>query len=217
MLARIQLTLAAGLMLVALALGGVLLFGGSDGVSVGADTGLDAGPQGFVGSVSPQDIPPRDFTLTDQAGRSTPLAAERGKVVVLTFMYSTCEDTCPTTAQQIRLALNDLGAGARDVKVLAVSVDPRNDTPLTAKTFINKQSLTGRMRFLLGTEAQLKPIWSAYGIQPQSDDKQASLEAEHSATVLLIGRDGRQRVSFPVDQLTPERLAHDLGRLLRRS
>jgi protein SCO1/2 len=120
---------------------------------------------------------------------------------MLTFMYSTCRDTCPLTAQQIRIALDDLG---RDVPTLAISVDPANDTPLNARRFVNKQGLTGRMRFLLGSRAQLAPIWKAYGIQPQGK------AFDHSAYVVLLDGRGRQRVGWPVDQLTPEGLAHDL-------
>ena len=63
------------------------------------------------------------------------------------------------------------------------------------------------MRFLLGTRAQLQPIWKAYGIQPQGK------KFDHSTYVLLIDRHGRQRIGFPVQQLTPEGLAHDVRRL----
>jgi protein SCO1/2 len=120
-------------------------------------------------------------------------------------MYSSCQDTCPVTATQIRGALDDLG---HDVPALAVSVDPANDTPASARTFLIRRSLTrDRMRFLLGTRAQLAPVWKAYGIQPQGNG------FEHSAYVLLIDRRGRQRVSFPVDQLTPEGLTHDIRKL----
>jgi protein SCO1 len=129
----------------------------------------------------------------------------RGEVVVLTFLYTTCRDTCPLTATQIRGALDDLG---RDVPALAVSVDPVNDTPERARRFLFKRGLArDRMRFLLGSRAQLQPIWKAYGIRPQGE------AFDHSAYVLLIDRRGRQRIGFPVQQLTPEALAHDIRRL----
>jgi protein SCO1 len=63
------------------------------------------------------------------------------------------------------------------------------------------------MRFLLGDERALTPIWRFYGIEPQGD------AFDHSARVLLIDRSGRQRITFPVGQLTPEALAHDIARL----
>jgi protein SCO1/2 len=202
MAARIQLTLAAALALVALALAGVLLFGGKD------DNGpsFDVAGTGFAGAVRSAQIPPADFTLTDQDGRRVALHDTRGTVTVLTFMYSTCLDSCPVVASQIRGALDDL---KQNVPVLAISVDPANDTQLQARRFVNKQSLTGRMRFLLGSRAQLAPIWKQFAIQPQGKN------FEHSAYVLLIDKQGRQRVAFPFDHLAPEPLAHDIARLER--
>ena len=134
------------------------------------------------------------------------LADVAGGPVVFTFIYSTCEDTCPLIVQQIRGALDDLGA---DVPVLGVSVDPANDTAQRAKRFLVKQSMTGRMRFLLGSEAELAPVWKAFGIAPQEGD------LDHSAYVVLVDGEGRQRVGFPHSQLTPEDLAHDIARLRR--
>ena len=165
-----------------------------------------SGPQvivqhGFAGALRPPEIPPRDFALRDQDGDMASLHQYRGQPVILTFMYSTCQNTCPIMADQIRGAMNDLG---HDVPALAVSVDPRNDTPLNAKRFLLKHALVGRMRFLLGSRSELAPIWKAYGIQPQGS------KFDHSAYVLLIDKRGRQRVGFPMSELTPEGLAHDV-------
>jgi protein SCO1/2 len=163
------------------------------------------GAGGFAGALSPPDIPPKDFTLTDEDGKRVSLPGYRGHVVVLTFMYSTCQDTCPVTATTIRGALDELG---HDVPALAVSVDPAHDTPDTAEAFLVKRGLSaGRMHFLLGTRAQLQPVWKAYGIQPQGNG------FEHTARVVLIDKRGRQRVAFPVEQLVDRDLAHDIRKL----
>jgi protein SCO1/2 len=159
---------------------------------------------GFAGALRPPGIPPADFTLRDQDGQAVSLRAYRGRPVILTFMYSTCKDTCPLMADQIRGALDDLG---QDVPALAVSVDPTGDTPLNAKTFLSHHGLTGRMQFLLGSRAQLAPVWHAFGIQPQTK------ALEHSAEIVLVDARGRQRIGFPYAQLTQERLAHDLAKL----
>src|SRR4051812_13327864 len=193
--ARVRLTLMLAATLVLLgALGVVLLAEGKDQPS---------GP-GFQGALQPPRIPPQDFTLRDQDGRRVRLSDYRGRPVLVTFMYSTCRDTCPLTAQQIRGALDDLG---HDVPTLAISVAPRNDTEPNARRFLVRQGLRGRMRFLLGTRAQLAPVWKAYGIRPQGAG------FEHSAYVLIVDRRGVQRVGWPVDHLTPEGLAHDLRAL----
>jgi protein SCO1 len=159
---------------------------------------------GFAGALRPAGIPPADFTLRDQDGRPAALAAYRGRPVIVTFMYSTCKDTCPLMADQIRGALDELG---HDVPTLAVSVDPAGDTPLNTKRFLARHGLTGRARFLLGTRAQLAPVWRAYGIRPQTNSD------AHSAYVLVIDKRGRQRVAFPASELTPEGLAHDVKAL----
>jgi protein SCO1/2 len=212
-LARVQLTLAAALALIAVGLGVYLLVGPDGGVASGASDPDDTvGPTGYVGALAPPGIRTRDFTLIDEDDNPVSLKADRGKVVVLTFMYSTCLDSCPATAQTIRLALNDLGSRAKEVPVLAVSVDPVGDTRTNIRSFLLKQSLLGRMTYLRGSRAQLARVWDLYKVQPQKTG--TKLEDSHSVTVMLIGRDGRQRVSFPVDAMTPEGLSHDLRKLL---
>ena len=212
MLARIQLTIAAALVLVAIALAAVYVLGPGGSTTSGGSTPLSLGPTGWYGAEAPPDIARRDFTLADQDGRTVSLAADRGKVVLLTFMYSTCQDSCPATAQTIRLALNDLGSRVKGLPVYAISVDPVQDTPKNTKNFLLKQSLTGRMRFLRGDQAQLAPVWKQYAVQQQKAGTKQS--DSHSVGIYIIGRDGRQRVRLDVDTVTPEALAHDLGRAL---
>jgi protein SCO1/2 len=65
------------------------------------------------------------------------------------------------------------------------------------------------MRFLLGPTGELQRQWRAYGIQRQSE------RLEHSAYVVLLDGQGRQRIGFPAGQVTPDALANDL-RLLER-
>jgi protein SCO1 len=159
---------------------------------------------GWEGSLRPPGTRLPDFSLADQDGEPVSAAELRGEPVVVTFIYSTCEDTCPGQVQSIRGALDDLG---RDVPVIGVSVDPANDTPESARAFLLEQSMTGRMEFVLGTRAELEPLWRAFGIAPQVEGR------EHSAYTVLVDGDGRQRIGFPASQLTPRRLAHDLARL----
>ena len=153
------------------------------------------------GALRPPGIEPVGFRLHDQDGEVATLDEYRGEVVAVTFLYTTCEDTCPLTAQQVRGALDRLG---HDVPVLAFAVDPPRDTQASARRFLAEQRMAGRMRFLVGSRAELEPVWKGYGVRPQGEG------FEHSASVVLLDRDGVQRIGFPVSQLTPERLAHDL-------
>jgi protein SCO1 len=162
-----------------------------------------ADQQGFAGAIRPA-IPPHAWTLTDQDGKSVRVGAPGSGPSVVTFLYTHCQDTCPVTASTVRGALDQLG---HDVPAYAVSVDPAHDTPDSARAFLSRNHMTGRMHFLLTPTTTLQQIWTQFGIRPQEN------ELEHTAYVVLLDRTGRQRIGFPFDKLTPEGLAHDLRRL----
>ncbi len=181
----------------------------------GAAEVTEIGVQGphspFKGALRPL-ARPRDFSLHDQDGRLVSLRALRGRIVVLSPMYTHCRDSCPLVAQQIRDALGDLPSDERDqVTALALSVDPANDSPESAKSFLLKQRVRGYLDFLVGSQAELRPVWRAYGFSPQTK------RFEHNSYVVLIDRRGRQRVGFPIGFLTPESLLHDLRVLIQQS
>jgi protein SCO1/2 len=197
--ARLQLALIALAACAAAAILGVLAAAGHQ--NAGQALSLT---NGWAGALRPPGLNVPRFALRDQDGRVVSSRSLRGKPVVYAFVYSTCRDTCPAEVQTIRGALDDLG---RDLPVMGVSVDPANDTPKRATAFLLEQKMTGRMHFLLGSRAQLAPVWKAFGIRPESK------RLEHSAHVVLADARGRQRIGFPFGELTEERLAHDLARL----
>jgi protein SCO1/2 len=158
----------------------------------------------FEGGRMPPGVRAPDFALTDERGRPVSMRQFRGRPVAVTFLYTTCEDTCPAQAQQIKGALDQL---RRPVPALAIAVDPPRDTPARAREFLAKYDLTGRMRWVLGSRAQLERLWRGFAIQEQLPKR------EHQARIVLVDGDGFQRVGFPASEATPERLAHDLREL----
>jgi protein SCO1 len=160
----------------------------------------------FEGAVMPPDVRAPRFELRNQDGEPISMRDFRGKPVIVTFLYTTCEDTCPIQAQTVRGALDKLG---HDVPAIAIAVDPPRDTPQRARAFLAEQRALGRLDFVLGTRAELRPLWRAFAIRPQS------VTQEHQARITLVDPRGYQRVGFPGSQATPERLAHDV-RLLER-
>ena len=165
--------------------------------------GAASGPR-FAGAALPPNVPAPDFSLRDQDGRPVTTASLRGGPAVVTFLYTHCKDTCPITAQQGRGALDEL---RRRVPAIAISVDPPNDTRASARAFLAKVGIGGRMRFLLGSREELAPVWRAFAIRPQGQHE------EHQARLVLLDARGMQRVGFPISQATPERIAHDLRAL----
>jgi protein SCO1/2 len=160
----------------------------------------------FEGAVMPDGVRAPDFRLRNQDGDEVSMRDLRGRPVVVTFLYATCEDTCPAQAQTVRGALDQLG---HDLPALAIAVDPPRDTAERARAFLSEQRALGRIDFVLGSRAQLRPLWDGFFIRPQS------VTEEHQARFTLVDRRGFQRVGFPGSEATPERLAHDL-RILER-
>ncbi len=203
---RPLLAALAAVLVIALAV--AVAVGGSSGGSSGSgSTSAAQGASGFDGAPLGAGVPAQDFTLTDQRGRRVSLEEYRGRVTILTFLYSTCRGACVVIAQQIRGALDELGPG---VAALAVSVDPDADTPAHVGAFLERVSLSGRLEYLTGSRAQLEPVWRAYRVVPASAGEAAYASA---APVLLLDRDGRERVLFGLEELTPESLAHDVRKL----
>jgi protein SCO1/2 len=168
---------------------------------------VSAGPtSAFEGAVLPPGIKAPDFALKDERGRRVTMKEYRGRPVVVTFLYSHCHDTCPIQAQQVKGALDDLGHG---LPALAISVDPRGDTPKSVDRFDAEQGVTNRIRWVLGRESQLRPLWQGFHTTSQTP------QTEHMARLVLVDKKGFQRIGYPPNQVTPERLAHDL-RLLEK-
>jgi cytochrome oxidase Cu insertion factor (SCO1/SenC/PrrC family) len=72
--------------------------------------------------------------------------------------------------------------------VLGISVDPVGDTPDRARSFLRHNGLTGgRVRFLLGTRAELAPVWARFGIIPIGASKHEATAAAAAYDKLRAG------------------------------
>ena len=152
-----------------------------------------------------------DFTLTDGvSGRAVTLSAQRGQVVALTFLYTTCPDVCPLTATRFRASQTELQGDASRVTFIAVSVDPDRDTPQAVQDFSSAHGLASNWYYLVGSRAQLSPVWSAYGIGVQA----GSSTVDHNDAVYLIDARGRERVLLHSEDLATD-LTNDLRALLK--
>ena len=161
----------------------------------------------FDGSMLPSGVRAPAFSLHDQNGRPVSMADFRGRPVIVTFLYSHCKDTCPIEARLINQAVQELGTPK--ASVLAFTVDPAHDTLASVQAFLRKEHINAPFRWVLGSEAQMKPIWKGYAVTPQT------AEAEHMARITLVDKRGFQKIGYPFDQTTPGRIAHDMRMLAR--
>lgn len=191
----------------AIVAGTVLALGAIAGVVIASRGEGDVGS--YRGSPPPPGIVLPSFELRDDTGETVRSPALKGSVVLVTFLETKCKEACPIIASQIGKGLDHLDpAERRGVIAIAISVHPGDDTSSSVRQFLRKHQVEGDLRYLIGSERELRPVWDAFQILPALDTGDADT---HSASVRIFNRDGEwvSTLHAGVD-LTPENLAHDL-------
>src|SRR5215211_908810 len=198
----------AGLVLLA-GLGGLVGCGGSSSTSAGATE--NATPVDYAGATANPSKPAPPLKLKDSLGQPVNIDDYRGKAVLVTFIYDHCPDTCPTIVSNLRAAQNELGPQAKDMQVIAVSVDPEGDTPKMVSAFLKERQMTGRMKYLIGSPAELNKVWTDWNIRSRHDPWDPEL-LEHSALVYGISGSGKITTLYPAN-FKPDQIVHDVPKL----
>ncbi len=169
----------------------------------------------YRGSTPPRGLHAPDFSLRSFRGGLVRMRDLRGKVVLVTFLDTKCTDKCPIIATQIGSALPLLPRAARrEVVALAITVDPRADSPASVRRFLQSHHALG-MDFLLGSVKKLRPVWRAFYVVAAADTGSAN---SHSADARIFDRRGIWVSTLrPGVDLTPRNIVHDLVTALKRS
>jgi len=149
------------------------------------------------------------LALRNYLGQPVNIDSFRGKVVLVTFLYTTCPDVCPLIASDLGVALNEMGPKmAAKVQVIAVSVDPRTDTPKSVAAFLARHEMTGRMQYLIGSAKELGRVWKAWGVGSAQDAEQPQF-VNHTGVVYGITASGKQLTVYS-SSFVPSEIAHDV-------
>ena len=170
---------------------------------------------GFDGQVLEPIKPAPSFGgLRNYLGEPVSLTAYRGKAVLVTFLYTHCPDICPLITSQLHNTLEKLGPQrARQVQIVAISVDPKGDTPQTVAAFLKAHAMTGRMKFLTGSVGELAPVWKSWNVGTTRDAGNPDLIA-HTALVYGVSASGKLMTIYSND-FGPSEIIHDLPKLLQ--
>lgn len=161
--------------------------------------------RGFA--IHPASVAP-SFTLPDQSGKPVGPRDARGHWLAVTFLYTHCPDVCPLIANNLRVAMERLP----DLRTIAVSVDPKGDTPAAIRAFVARHRLPAGFRYVHGTRAQLAPVWKAYHIAAVPGPQGT---ISHSSYTILVDPQGRERLLYDA-HLRAMDVVHDV-RLLTRA
>ncbi len=160
------------------------------------------------------------FELTNQAGQQVRSDTLKGKIAVVSLIYTNCPDICPATTMKMRQLQERLtkdGIPATDATLLSISVDPERDTPAVLADYAQKYGAnTANWHFLTGPtdyvkDTVVKGFFLGYEkVQPAAHaGHTATYEVSHSDRVLLIDRAGQVRVVYSVSDLDINRIAED--------
>jgi len=171
----------------------------------------DLSPARFNGTAYEPPTAAPHFSLVEHTGRTLRLSDLRGQPVLLFFGYTKCPDVCPLTLTALRQALDRIGAGPAEVRVLMVTVDPANDTMETLARYV--ANFGPGVSGLTGSPDALNALYGAYGVHATPTGG-AHPEMMHTPVVFGIDRQGQLRVLLhPTDASSG--LDEDIRTLIR--
>jgi protein SCO1 len=138
-----------------------------------------------------QEVP--DFTMTTQEGKTLRLSDLRGRVVLLTFIYTRCPlpDFCPLIDRKFRELAGKLGAvrqRAMQVRLVSVSFDPEHDTPLVLARHAQSQGAVPPLwTFAVAAHEELRKVAPGLGLTYLPGEN----EIIHSLSTAIIDERGR--------------------------
>jgi cytochrome oxidase Cu insertion factor (SCO1/SenC/PrrC family)/thiol-disulfide isomerase/thioredoxin len=142
------------------------------------------------------DRPARNFTLTNQFGRSVSLSSFRGRVVILAFNDSECTTMCPLTTTAMLDAKAMLGAAGSRVQLLGVDANPKATSIEDVLSYSQVHGMLHAWDFLTGPLPQLEKVWHEYSIGVSVNRNLV----DHSPAIFIIGPTGQLAELFLTQQ-----------------
>jgi protein SCO1/2 len=155
--------------------------------------------------------------LTTQDGAAFRLSDLRGKVVLVGFVFTTCNGTCPATTHRmagVAQALADAGL-ADKTHLVSVTLDPARDTPPVLRRYMRLFDIdAAHWTFLTGSEERVGKVLSTWDmwVRPAANG-----QFDHPSRVFLLDTHGRVREIYNLDSLRPKWVLEDVRLLLHEA
>jgi protein SCO1/2 len=164
-----------------------------------------------------------DFTLVNQDGKIIHFSNYRGKVLLVTFIYTRCSlpDFCPRMNENFRAVqklLQEIPGATERAEFLSISFDPEHDTPTVLKHYASlyKKSAPGEKsfdwQFAAPAAKDLPEIAQFFGLVYQP----AQAQIVHSLSTTLIGPDGKVENWYSDNEWTPADAAQAIAAVIQR-
>jgi protein SCO1/2 len=159
------------------------------------------------------------FTLSDQNGDKFSSADLKGKVWLVSFVFTTCNGTCPATTHrmgQVQEALKEKGL-TKDGKVclLSITLDPARDSSEVLRGYMKLYDAdAGSWTFLTGTADDVNKVVAAWGMWAKPA---ANGQLDHPSRIFLVDRKGKVREIYHLGFLKAKWVVEDIQLLLKES
>tara|TARA_B110001452_G_scaffold165360_1_gene138018 strand:+ start:7146 stop:7757 length:612 start_codon:yes stop_codon:yes gene_type:complete len=149
--------------------------------------------------------PAYNFTLESADGELWNLGEQHGKVVILVFMFTRCDNTCPVTSQNVKNVQEMLTESELEkISIVSVTVDWRTDSPSKLQNWTTDRGYD--WPHLTGSEDALNAVYNEYGVGPfeVDDESDEGYTVAHTSPTYIIDTDQMGRVvwsdyDFPQD------------------
>ena len=159
-----------------------------------------------------------DFRLTTQSGGSVKLGSLQDRVLLVSFIFTTCSGSCPATTSrmvQIQQALKAKGHGGEAVRLLSVTLDPARDTPEKLRNYMKMYDIdAANWLFLTGEPDDVNKVVANWGMWAKPA---ANGQLDHPSRIFLVDKRGRIREIYDLAFLKPAWVVQDIELLLAES
>lgn len=157
------------------------------------------------------------WRLTDQNDREVKSTAFTGKIQLVSFIFTTCNGSCPATThrmEKVQAELQKRGLlKSGDVRLLSISLDPERDTPAKLRGYMELYDADPKSwTFLTGAKKAIDPVLNGFGmwVRPATNG-----QLDHPSRIFLIDRKGRVREIYNLSFLRPAWIVEDIELLLK--
>ena len=164
-----------------------------------------------------------DTVLTNQNGKEFSFSDLKGKVVVVSYIYTNCPDICHVISARMNVFKNKLkGANIQDkVYFVSISIDPERDTPEALRQHAKMMNLDlTNWVFVTGDEYLINSTIQAAGMEAikepvqHSEDGKPSYSITHRDRISLVDREGRIRKHYKGTTFDMDELLGDIKSLI---
>ncbi len=181
-------------------------------VLVGLLSGLFLNSSTVVAEPLPHIGPAPDFRLINQNDQPFTLTQLRGRVAVVTFIFTSCSDSCPLLTAKLVNIQNQLGPDEPAVFFVGITVDPLHDSTKVLKRYAELYSAPeSGFAFLTGDFEDIQKIVRSYGAY---FNQKGERDVDHTFLTSIIDQSGVLRVQYMGWRFDPEEFISDLRSLV---